>query len=145
MTAFEFVVPGSVPSKGRPRMTRGGIVYTPKKTRLMEAEILDAFLRAYPGARPLVGPVDMEIFVHMKTNKSMSKKDRGLVEEGQLRPIKKPDLDNIIKAVFDALQGHAFENDAHVVSAVVKKHYSKSSSPEERTNIVIFQAIPDKP
>lgn len=46
------------------------------------------------------------------------------MESGRIRPIIKPDTDNIIKAVLDALNGLAYEDDSEVVSVTAKKYYS---------------------
>ena len=56
----------------------------------------------------------------------MTKKKRKLVEEGVLRPTKKPDWDNIGKIVSDALNKFAFLDDAQIVDARVVKEYSKT-------------------
>ena len=38
-------------------------------------------------------------------------------------PVKKPDCDNIAKAILDALNGLAYEDDSQIVSAVILKRY----------------------
>ena len=43
---------------------------------------------------------------------------------GIIRPTKKPDLDNIAKAVLDSLNGIAYKDDSQIVSMVVSKKYS---------------------
>uniref|UniRef100_A0A6M3IY95 Putative endodeoxyribonuclease n=1 Tax=viral metagenome TaxID=1070528 RepID=A0A6M3IY95_9ZZZZ len=39
-------------------------------------------------------------------------------------PITKPDLDNYIKTLLDALNGYAFRDDAQVTSLEVKKRFA---------------------
>ena len=56
--------------------------------------------------------------------KSDSRKKRDLKINGALRPMKKPDADNVLKCICDALNGVAFVDDAQVVRAVVEKFYS---------------------
>ena len=46
--------------------------------------------------------------------------------DGELVPAKKPDVDNILKAVFDALQGCAYEDDCQIVVIHSEKMYSES-------------------
>lgn len=58
--------------------------------------------------------------------KSVSKKNRALMIERALRPIKKPDGDNIIKVVCDALNGLAYHDDAQIVDMVARKYYAES-------------------
>ena len=43
----------------------------------------------------------------------------------EIKPTKKPDADNIAKAVCDALNGIACKDDSQVVDLTVRKHYSK--------------------
>jgi Holliday junction resolvase RusA-like endonuclease len=60
--------------------------------------------------------------------KSTSKKRAELMRAGEIRPTKggrgNPDLDNIAKAICDALNGIAYHDDAQVVDLKVVKYYS---------------------
>ena len=42
---------------------------------------------------------------------------------GQLRPTKRPDMDNIVKIVADSLNKVAYHDDAQVVSTTIEKWY----------------------
>lgn len=66
------------------------------------------------------------IEAHFSIPKSVSKKNRALMIEKVLRPVKKPDGDNIIKVVCDALNGLAYHDDAQIVDMVVRKYYAES-------------------
>lgn len=44
---------------------------------------------------------------------------------GELLPAKKPDIDNIVKAVLDALNEVAYRDDTQVVELQVRKQYSE--------------------
>ncbi len=66
------------------------------------------------------------IEAHFSIPKSVSKKNRALMIEKALRPVKKPDGDNIIKVVCDALNGLAYHDDAQIVDMVVRKYYAES-------------------
>lgn len=66
------------------------------------------------------------IEAHFSIPKSVSKKNRALMIERVLRPVKKPDGDNIIKVVCDALNGLAYHDDAQIVDMVVRKYYAES-------------------
>jgi Holliday junction resolvase RusA-like endonuclease len=46
------------------------------------------------------------------------------MREGELLPSKKPDIDNVLKIVLDALNGVAYKDDSKVVSVSGKKIYS---------------------
>ena len=44
--------------------------------------------------------------------------------EGEILPLKKPDMDNIVKVVADALNGVAYQDDKQVILVSAKKAYS---------------------
>ena len=44
---------------------------------------------------------------------------------GDIRPTKKPDFDNVTKAVCDALNGVAYDDDSQIVDAMARKFYSE--------------------
>ena len=56
--------------------------------------------------------------------KSFSKKKREQALAGDIQPTKKPDLDNILKVVCDALNKVAYNDDAQCVGAILSKGYS---------------------
>jgi Holliday junction resolvase RusA-like endonuclease len=41
-----------------------------------------------------------------------------------LVPDKKPDIDNILKAIFDSLNGYAFADDVQIVQVYAEKQYA---------------------
>lgn len=121
MNSFlEFSVPGEPKGKARPRVTRGGHAYTPKETVMYENLIRTAFVDAYPDAVPLDVPVKVFINAEFPIPKSWSKKKKA--SAGYVT--KKPDIDNIVKAVFDGLNGVAWTDDAMVASVEAEKHYT---------------------
>ena len=62
--------------------------------------------------------------------KSTSKKKRQQMLAGLIRPTKKPDLDNVIKSILDALNKVAYHDDTQIVSLSVEKFYSDSPRVE---------------
>ena len=52
------------------------------------------------------------------------------MEEKRIRPIKKPDWDNIGKVVADSLNQVAYRDDAQVVDSQVRKFYSRQPRVE---------------
>ncbi len=72
------------------------------------------------GRHFFTGCVKAEIKAYYRIPKSDSKNKRQLKLDGKIRPNKKPDVDNIIKAVLDALNGVAYTDDAAIVEANIK-------------------------
>lgn len=123
---YSFIVPGPPTGKGRPKfcsMGKFGKAYTPAKTKAAELDILTRFKNSYPGARPLAGALSVKIQAIFSVPKNSSRKLRIAMLEGSVKPTKKPDIDNITKLVLDALNGHAFIDDANVVELSCTKRY----------------------
>lgn len=102
--------------KGRPRFTRYGRAYTPKKTRAFEQSVRAEWLRQY-GDRfaSWEGPVSLSVRASRELAASNPRYWEGRADTG------KPDADNVLKSVMDALNGAAYRDDAEIVSARVVK------------------------
>lgn len=108
--------------KGRPRarVTNGGHaqIYTPTKTRQYEAKIAQIASEYLPPGR-LEGPLRVDILaVIARPGRLCRKKD----PDGLLWCPKRPDADNIRKAVLDALAPY-WKDDAQVVAGETVKAY----------------------
>lgn len=69
-------------------------------------------------------PCYIEYTAFIKTPKSFNRKDTFLAEIGCIRPICKPDWDNIGKKYSDMYNGNIWLDDTLVIEGVVKKYYS---------------------
>ena len=78
------------------------------------------------GQKPLEGPVRVEIMAFLPVPASWSGKSKLAALTGDIRPISKPDYDNIGKIVGDALNGIVWRDDAQIVEAVTRKVYAES-------------------
>lgn len=124
---IDFTIPGKPQGKGRPRFDgRRGVAYTPQKTRDYEDLVRSCYLKNFKGCKPLQGALVAEIIAYYPIPKSAKKSDREAMLEGKIKPKVKPDLDNIIKAVLDALNGYAYKDDAAVVGVRADKRYSQN-------------------
>lgn len=129
MTRSVHIVLGGQPvGKARPRFTRQGRAYTPAKTKDYEhrlREIAKLEMQQLK-AEPTEMPCRVRILAQFEIPKSWPKyKQRdALTGEGNWRP-GKPDIDNIAKAVLDALNGVAFKDDALVYKIEVEKRYGQ--------------------
>ena len=117
---------GSPQGKGRARaFIRGGHIghYTPQKTRSYESLIFGAAIDAM-GNRPAFDePVQFEMCAVYPVPASWSERKRQKALAGEIKPAKKPDLDNIAKAWNDALNGVVYTDDALIVVALLVKKY----------------------
>lgn len=125
-----------VVGKQRPRATaRCGHarVYTPRKTRVFEERIRKAWSEQV-GDRwaAFAGPVEVMVFVTRELAKSNPKKWAGRAD------LQKPDLDNVLKAVLDALNGLAYADDRNVTSETARK---MPRTPHGSGNQVVIQCI----
>ena len=122
---YEFEVPGKVVGKGRPRInTNTGITYTPTTTKDYETLIQQYFLIKYPRYRPIENRIKVEIVAYIGIPKSTPKKSIESMLDGTISPTKKPDIDNIVKAILDALNKFAYNDDNLVCKIDVEKKYS---------------------
>ena len=134
---FHFVIPGEPKGKGRPRFTRSGHPYTPRKTIEYENLVRMAFAEKYPNAEPLTGEVCVAIMNYFAIPKSASKKKREMMANNEIGPTKKPDLDNIAKSILDSLNGLAFVDDAQVVWMTICKSYAVNPHAE----VLIYASV----
>ena len=70
-------------------------------------------------------PCCLDIMAFFEVPKSKSKKFKERALLGLERPTKKPDIDNIVKALQDALNGLAYKDDSSIVYLSVAKCYSE--------------------
>lgn len=125
---MEFIVEGDPQGKARPRFSRkSGTVYTPAKTAKYEKEIRQSFLAVGGKLIPNGGYVTVAVDAYFKIPKSYIKRKRLACEQSIKRPDKKPDIDNILKVVLDALNKVAYEDDKQVVEVRCRKWYSSST------------------
>ena len=69
-------------------------------------------------------PCNVDICSYMKTPSSFNKKDIILAELGLIRPIYKPDFDNIAKKYSDMFNKNVWLDDTLVIDGSVHKYYS---------------------
>lgn len=112
--------------KGRPRFSRNGHAYTPGSTRDYESAIRTAWV-LQNGAKPHAGAVVVSCEFCFAVPVSWSKKRReSALAGGEM--VKKPDCDNLIKAVLDALNGVAYFDDCQVQAVAATKCYAERAA-----------------
>jgi Holliday junction resolvase RusA-like endonuclease len=115
---------GGVPvAKGRPRMTRRGHVYTPAATRKLEAHGRLAAQHAMDDRPPITTPVRLELVVELPVPSSWSKRRQLRAISGEIRPTSRPDIDNYVKTVLDAINTIVIADDSQVVEVAASKKF----------------------
>jgi len=118
---YSFTVPGEPVAKGRARaFVRAGRVahYTPSKTANYESRVATFAKQAMAGAEPFSGAVALSVVVRFAVPTSWSKKRRQAAVDGLEHVTKRPDLDNVLKAIKDGMNGIAWLDDSQVVRLV---------------------------
>lgn len=123
-----FEILGEPMGKQRPRFVRVGNftrTYTPKETINYENWVKLSY-QSFGGENFGDVAIKMEITAKFPIPKSWSKKKYQQALNGQIRPIVKPDCDNICKVICDALNGIAYLDDKQITELKVEKEYSET-------------------
>lgn len=113
-----FTVPGRAHGKGRPRFAKGR-TFTDAATVQAERDVLGCWQAAGAVRLPDVA-VHLDVTVLCERPKSHVRRDGSLSAEGLRHPHpenQKPDFDNLLKMIADALNGRAWRDDVQIVSA----------------------------
>lgn len=122
---MQFIVNGRPQGKKRPRFSRiSHTVYTPRETISYENQIAMAFKAGGGRCIPEGQCVAVSVTAFFPVPKSYSKGRRKACIDGAIRPDKKPDIDNVLKVVLDALNGLAYDDDKQVIEAICRKYYT---------------------
>jgi Holliday junction resolvase RusA-like endonuclease len=123
---IKLTVAGAPKGKGRPRFVKAtGHTYTPIDTEHAEHRIQQEWITA--GRPTLDGPLGLAVHLVLQRPKSHYRRDGTLSAAGERspRPIRKPDVDNALKLVADALNGLAYRDDAQIVYASVQRDWAQ--------------------
>jgi len=120
---IEFSVYGIPVAKGRPKFARMGNfvkAYTPLKTREAEESFVSQAIKFKP-TEPIKGAIKLDLtFISIKP-KSAKKRIYWEV---------RPDLDNLVKLVKDALNGIFWVDDSQIILLSAEKRYGTDNSTE---------------
>lgn len=119
MSELRMLYYGKAVGKQRPRVTGHG-TYTPQKTK--EFERIFGILYRRLGGKMMTGAVGLRVWVLVAPAKSLSRKKQA--ELIGTPCLKKPDADNIVKAIQDGLNGIAYQDDACVMIEGAEKIYA---------------------
>lgn len=125
---IKFSIPGEPKGKQRPRVvTRGGFAraYTPKETVNYENLVALSY-QVQIGERKVHGPIEATIVAYFSIPNSLSNKKKELMKSETVPHTKKPDIDNIVKAVSDGCNKIAFDDDSQIYKLNASKYYSEN-------------------
>lgn len=129
--------------QGRPRFTSKPFprAYESANDKAYKKSVIKAFREQKDEGKVITlddmkKPLEVKIWAFMAIPKSTTKAQRKLIEIGQVKPAKKPDLDNIAKILLDALQGEMFLcDDKQIIKLEVSKHYAIDNKPRVEIEI----------
>jgi len=124
---IRFEVLGEPRPKARHRTARtrdGRLIQYNDQKAIDQVENFQAQAVRFAPPEPIIGPISLVIAAYMSIPASWPKKKKRQAREGEIRPTKKPDFDNLAKFVGDSLNGIFWQDDKQIVSARVMKFYS---------------------
>lgn len=126
---MQFVVEGKPQAKQRARTffnrsTGRMRSITPERTKSYE-ELIRWSYKASGGAYLGDKPIELTIKAFYPIPQAFSRAKREQALQGKIRPTIKPDTDNIIKIVLDALNSVAYYDDKQVLSVSCSKWYAE--------------------
>jgi Holliday junction resolvase RusA-like endonuclease len=123
---IEFTVYGEATAQGRPRATTingKARMYDPAKSRDYK-DYVRLVASEHAPKELLKDALLVEIIIYRKIPKSFSKKKTTDAERGLIVPTSKPDADNYLKGISDALNGVIWKDDSQITDAIIRKRYS---------------------
>lgn len=131
MREVRFEIAGDAVAQARPRFAvHGGhaVAFDKKESREYKAYVKMLAVKAMGGQPPIAeSGVSVELVVIKRVPKTFSKRKRlEAVEGGAIRPLTKPDVDNVAKAILDAFKGVVWMDDSQVVDLSISKWYGES-------------------
>jgi Holliday junction resolvase RusA-like endonuclease len=128
-----FIIPTKPTGKERPRLTGKGAVYTPAKTKAYENFIKGSYIEQCGDVSFGDRSISMNVKAYVPPLSKFNKAQRAAALRGELRPTAKPDADNILKALLDALNELAYDDDRYIYKIEVERIYSENP----RTEVII--------
>lgn len=128
--AVAFVIPGAPVGKGRPKFARRGnfvTTYTPEKTASYENLVKVKAEEAMAGRPVFEGAVSVVIWLYVTPPASWSQKKQRAALEGAIFPTSKPDVDNVVKGIFDACNDIVWRDDKQACDVTVRKRYATTA------------------
>ena len=138
---IHFKIDGPAVPQGRPRAVRMGAgvrMYDPPKSKAYK-QMVSAKVRSYMktnGIQTITEPLAVHLNFYFTPPKSYSKKRIQAIESKEELFTKRVDLDNLIKAVTDSMNGIMYEDDSQIVGLTAGKHYGHEDYVDVKVQII---------
>ena len=123
---IQFRVSGKPVGKERARYSqKTGGFYTPTKTKIFEHHVAYCARQCMMKNKKIItsGAVAVDVVIFHKVPVSYNKQERVDALANLSRPIKTPDVDNVLKCIMDGMQNVVYKNDNQVVDARSRRCY----------------------
>lgn len=123
MVQFEI----KVKPMGSVRMTQKGKWKDPAAQRYLDYKKMLGYEARKHIKTPLEQPIIVTVDFYYQIPASFTKAKKRLIQEGRLRPVVKPDIDNAAKGIMDSLNKIAYLDDNQVVGLHTNKYYAEEA------------------
>lgn len=97
----------------------------PNKETVAASNTIATLASIYKPSTPWEGPLAIKATFYRRIPGTWSGKKKVMAEDGVHVPTSKPDNDNYMKMLGDALEGLFYKNDSQIIDNVLSKRYSK--------------------
>ena len=123
----KFIIQGNPRGQGRPRACKRGrhaSVYEAREDTMYKENLAAQVVAQGPSYITMDQPVEIEVMFYL-SRPAYHFGAKGLKPRYEnARPLGKPDVDNMVKAVKDSLTGIVWHDDAQIVRIWAEKHYA---------------------
>jgi Holliday junction resolvase RusA-like endonuclease len=142
MRNVRFTIFGLPKTWARVKTAAGGHKYKPKEVADFQNRIRDEFIKGVEKHfRATDYAVMCQVIAYFPIPISMPKYRKEFCEDESMPFLSTPDIDNLQKNIFDALQYLAFANDSRVSDVLARKRYS----PRPRMDVDLWFLDPPNP
>lgn len=137
MKSVELTIYGNPVPQGRPQFARIGkyvTTYDPVRSRNYKQLVrlwVTQHLKKIDGWKPYETAVCVDITFYLGIPTSWSKAKRMQAAEGVIRPTSRPDIDNLVKSVTDAVLGLLWVDDSIITDLTARKRYTAETARVE--------------
>ncbi|OIR16639.1 MAG: hypothetical protein BEU04_01510 [Marine Group III euryarchaeote CG-Bathy1] len=142
---IELTIPGKPVAQGRPRFYRRGsfvVATDPKASKVYKADIQYLAQKHKEDNNIdelLDGPLGLDIMAYFPCPKSRWRKTKPRLEEHHA---KRPDADNIAKAIKDGLTGVFYHDDSQISELIIRKRIApQGDAPRIEVSLYTLDAL----